>query len=93
MVSITMGVVFATERLEHAHAVAGIGDRGAEALADRFSGGAVAEVVVAAGAGGLEHDLDLPGVACELDDRVAGGVERRECERVAIDAAGVELVE
>ena len=39
---------------EHADEVAGVGDGGAEAFADWFVVGAVAEVVVAAGAGWFE---------------------------------------
>ena len=56
-------VVFAAEGFEHADEVAGVGDGGAQAFADRFAAGAAAEVVVAAGAGGLEDDLDFAGVA------------------------------
>src|SRR4051794_3593099 len=52
-------VVFAAEGFEHADEVAGVGDGRAEAFADWFARGAAAEVFVAAGAGGLEHELDL----------------------------------
>ena len=63
---------------EHADEVpSGSAMAGAEAFADWFVVGAVAEVVVAAGAGWFEHDLDLAGVARELEHRVAAGVERR----------------
>jgi hypothetical protein len=55
-------------------------------------GGAAAEVVVALGAGRLEHDLHLPGCAAEVEHRLATqvGVER---EGLPIGAAGVEVVE
>jgi hypothetical protein len=50
---------------EHAHEVVGAGDLRAQAVSERFAVGAVAEVVVAAGAGGFGDDLDLARVALE----------------------------
>ncbi|MEJ7567987.1 MAG: hypothetical protein WKF41_06950 [Gaiellaceae bacterium] len=53
-------VGFAAEGGEHSCEVGGRRDRGAEALADRFSGRCAAEVVVAAArAGRLGDDLEL----------------------------------
>jgi hypothetical protein len=54
---------------EHAHEVAGVGDGGAEAFADWFVVGTVAEVVVAAGAGWFEHVLSCQrGLGQGVDD-------------------------
>ena len=43
----------------HAGVVSERGDRGADATAERFAGGASAQVVVAACAGGLADELQL----------------------------------
>jgi hypothetical protein len=86
-------VVFAAEGFEPADKVAGVGDGGAEAFADRFVAGAAAEVVVPACAHGLERDLDLAAVALELHDGVAARIEAGELEWAAIGAAGVQALE
>ena len=57
----------------------------AEAFADRLAVGATAEIVVAAGAGGVRHDLDLAGVALELDHRLPVRVEHADVEPLASD--------
>jgi hypothetical protein len=80
-------------RDEHAYEVSGVGDRRAEALADRFAGGAVAEVVVAARPRRLQHDLHLARAAREFQHRLTDGIEAAEVERFAVDAAGVEALE
>src|SRR5262245_8845971 len=86
-------VVFAAKGFEHADEIAGVGDGGAEAFANRFAGGAPAEVVVATGAGRLGHELDLARVACELEHRLVFGVKAGEFERAAVGVAGVDLFE
>src|SRR3954451_12242766 len=76
----------AAEGFEHAHEVSGVGDGGAEAFADRFVVGAVAEVVVAPGAGRLEHDLDLARGALQLEHRLAPEILLAQVERLPVDA-------
>ncbi|HZO96765.1 MAG TPA: hypothetical protein VFB42_05280 [Gaiellaceae bacterium] len=52
-----------------------------------WSAAAAAEVVVAAGAGRFEHDLDLAGVAFELKHRLAAGLEHGEVRRPSTERA------
>jgi hypothetical protein len=69
---------------------AGGGDGGADTVAERFVVGADAEVFVAAGASGLGDDLDLAGVAGELDHQFALRVDVADVERLSVDAARMQ---
>src|SRR5262249_6169455 len=86
-------VMLATEGFEHADQVAGVGNGGAEAFADRLVVSAVPQVVLAAGAPRRERGPDLAGVATQLEDRVAAEGVLREVERLAVDAPRVEAFE
>ena len=65
-------------------------DLGAEASAERLSVGAPAEVVIPARAGWLGDELELACARLEFDH---GLVEAAEVERLAVDAARVEVFE
>ena len=81
------------ECFEHAHEVAGACDLRAQAVSERFAVGAVAEVVVAADAGGLGDDFDLTRVACERDQGFPFRVEPVELERLPVGSARVQALE
>ena len=78
----------ASERRKHARQVAGRGDRRAKSPPQRLSGRGSAEVVVAAGALRLRHDLELAGGACGADQGVVGLVE---ANRIAVDAHSLKI--
>jgi hypothetical protein len=78
--------VLAPEGLEHADEVARIGDSWALAFAEVEAFGSAAEVVVAARAGRLEHELQVAARALELDHRLLARIDVRERERPSIDS-------
>jgi|SRR4051794_32480631 hypothetical protein len=85
-------VVIAADGLEHANEVAGARDFGAEAVADRFVGCMSAQVVVAAGACGLEDDVHVADVRGQAEDRLAARVEVGDVQVSAVAAARADLL-
>jgi hypothetical protein len=82
-------VLFSAECGEHARKVTDGGDGRAKPLADVLPGGGATEVLVAASAGGLGDNLQLPALRDELDDWLArlASDERRFA---SIRSAGAE---
>ena len=62
-------------------------------MSERFAVGAVAEVVVAAGARGFGDDLDFAGLACEREHGLSLRVELVELEWLSVDAPRVQALE
>ena len=85
-------VLLAIEGGEHSGVVGEGCDGGADAAAERFAAGAATKVVVAARAGGLRDELQLPRAGPQLDYRLSAQVAV-ELEWLAVRSAGPELIE
>ena len=84
-------VLLVGEGGEHAGEVADRGDGWADAAAEWFAGGGAAEVVVAAGAGRLRHELQLPVPRLELVHRLGGKRHGGQRELAAVRAPRLQL--
>lgn len=85
-------VALTVERFHHSDEVARRGDRGPDAVPERFVVRAEAEVLVATGAGGLGDDPDLAGVASQFDHGLPLRVEVAHVERLSVDALRIQTL-
>jgi hypothetical protein len=86
----SFGVLVAVEGAKQAGEIVGGGDLRAEAMPERFAFGVAANVVIAARAGRLGHELELAGSRLQLDHRPR---QVAQVELLPVDAAGVQVVE